>query len=170
MNTDVFSDDVVPVNAAGLALPGSPRIKLWADALSGLGVPTDGLQRVHRSHDKFQVPITRNPLRPLPLRWVYVLERTNQSTLDVEAAHGAACFSLLFEHTYRNEFVHGPDAVRRHLDQVARVLRTARVSRVDRPAATMTPAATADAILADIARDLPHPGPGPSTDKESVPA
>jgi len=161
---DIFSDDVVPVDREGLALPGSPRIKLWADAMERLGVSSDGLERVDRGHDKFQVPIRRNQLGPLPLRWVYVLERVEATELAIEPVHGAPCFSLLFEHTYRNEFVQGPDAMRAHLEQSARLLRHARVSRVTRPAGTMTPAATADAILADIDQ------PRADTDKESVPA
>ncbi len=159
---DIFSDDVVPVTHDGLALPGSPRIKLWADALERLGVDSDGLQRVDRAHDKFQLPIRRNPLEPLPLRWIYVLESSSTTELVVEPAHGATSYALLHEHTYRNEFLHGPDAVRRHLEQCARLLPRVRMQRVNRPADTMTPAATADAIIADIG--------DPASHEESVPA
>lgn len=150
---DVLSDDVVPVTADGLALTGYPRIKLWDDALERLGVATEGLEKIHTSHEKFQYPLQRTSSDPVPLRWVYVLERHRGEELSLEPVHGSLTFSLLHEHTYRNELVHGPEPVARHLQQCARLVSTARVTRVRRPAATMTAEATADAILADIRTD-----------------
>jgi hypothetical protein len=151
---EVLSDDVVPLDPAGLALPGYPRIKLWDDALTRLGRTSADLERIHDAHEKFQVPLDRAPLGPLPLHWIYVLERHAGEGLRVEPVRGALIFSLLHEHTYRNELVHGPDAVAEHLQQCARLGEQARVSRVLRPAETMTAEATADAILADLAPDL----------------
>jgi hypothetical protein len=148
---DVLSDDVVPVDRDGTALPGYPRIKLWADAVARLGVDPAGLDRVVSKLDKFELPLTRAQAEPLPLRWVYVLERHTGTDLTITPAGGMETFSLLHEHTHRNELVHGADVVRAHLELCARVAAGARVSRVTRPAETMTAAATADAILADIA-------------------
>lgn len=147
---DVLSDDVVPVDSAGMALPGHPRIKLWDDALERLGVGTEQLDRVTPDHEKFQLPLTRTEVGPLPLRWVYVLERHSGDELSLERVRGATTFSLLHEHTYRNELVHGPGPVAQHLEQCARLVSVARITRVRRPAETMTAEATADAILADI--------------------
>jgi len=147
---DVLSDDVVPVDGDGLAIPGHPRIKLWEDALERLGIDSGGLERIHQEHDKFQLPLRRNEVGPLPLRWIYVLERHSGEELTLEPAHGAITFSLLHEHTYRNELIHGSGPIAQHLQQCARLVSTARVTRVQRPAATMTVEATADAILSDI--------------------
>ena len=151
---DVLSDDVVPVDAAGLAIPGHPRIKLWDDALERLGVATEGLEKINDDHEKFQLPLRRNEVGPLPLRWVYVLERHAGEELSLEPVRGATTFSLLHEHTYRNELVQGPGPVAQHLQQCARLVSVARISRVRRPAQTMTVEATADAILADIYHSL----------------
>lgn len=160
---DVLSDDVVPVDGAGRALPGYPRIKLWDDALERLGRTSAGLERIHDDHEKFQVPLRRNDLSPLPLRWIYVLERHHGHDLVLERAQGASTFGLLHEHTYRNELLQGADAVSQHLRQCADLMRSARLTRVLRPAATMTAAATATAVLADLAPDLgfdlPEPPP-----------
>lgn len=150
---DVLSDDVVPVDRDGRAVPGYPRIKLWDDALQRLGVPSAGLERVNDEHEKFQLPLRRAALAPLPVRWVYVLERHHGSDLTTERVQGAATYGLLHEHTYRNELVHGPDAVARHLQQCAMLISGARLTRVRRPAETMTVSATADTILADIRTD-----------------
>lgn len=156
---DVLSDDVVPVDRAGRALPGYPRIKLWDDALERLGRSTEGLERIHDDHEKFQVPLRRNDLAPLPLRWIYVLERHTGEDLVLEQAHGATTFGLLHEHTYRNELLQGTDAAAQHLRQCAGLMASARLTRVLRPAATMTAAATAAAILADVQPDLEFPRP-----------
>jgi len=147
---DVLSDDVVPVDQTGMAIPGHPRIKLWDDALERLGVATEGLEKINDDHEKFQLPLRRNEVGPLPLRWVYVLERHAGSDLTLEPVRGATTFSLLHEHTYRNELIHGPGPVAQHLQQCARLVSTARITRVRRPVETMTVEATADAILADI--------------------
>jgi hypothetical protein len=152
---DVLSDDVVPVDRHGNALPGYPRIKLWEDAVTRLGVDASGLERVARAVDKFELPIERVRSEPLPLRWVYVLERHHGTELEITPARGMETFGLLHEHTYRNELVHGDQAIREHLALCAAVAGRVRVSRVARPARTMTAEATADAILSDIARTGP---------------
>lgn len=153
---DVLSDDVVPVDQEGRAVPGYPRIKLWDDALARLGVATDDLERINDDHEKFQLPLRRAVLAPLPLRWIYVLERHRGTDLTTEPVHGATTFGLLHEHTYRNELVHGPEAVTRHLQQCAMLVSKARITRVRRPVETMTVGATADTILTDIRTDLPQ--------------
>jgi hypothetical protein len=155
---DVLSDDVVPVDPAGNAVPGYPRIKLWDDAVGRLGLDTSKLDRVTTSVEKFQLPISRACTEPLPLRWVYVLERHEGSELAISPVGGAESFSLLHEHTYRNELLAGDDVLREHLDQCARLVRGARISRVTRPVATMTAESTADAILSDIMGRSDAPG------------
>lgn len=149
----VLSDDVVPVDDAGRALPGYPRIKLWGDALERLGIDSEDLERVRDKHEKFQLPLAHAEQEPLPLRWVYVLERHGDSELALAPVRGAESFRLLHEHTYRNELLQGPGPTARHLEQCAALMRRARLTRVVRPAESMTAAATADAILADIRSD-----------------
>lgn len=153
---DVLSDDVVPVDAEGRAVPGYPRIKLWGDALERLGVDSSSLERVRDKHEKFQLPLRRSELGPLPVRWVYVLERHSGGDLQLTPVRGAETFGLLHEHTYRNELLQGPGPVARHLQQSAALMRVARLTRVRRPLESMTVAATADAILADIGSDQPQ--------------
>jgi hypothetical protein len=147
---DLLSDDVVPVDASGNALPGYPRIKLWDDALEALGHDTDAYERITSKHAKFHVPISRGRLDALPLSWVYVLETHDGPELELSEASGVEAFELLHEHTYRRELLADRDASWQHLQQCASVAKRARVVRVHRPALTMTAAATADAILADI--------------------
>ena len=160
---DLLSDDVVPVDAEGRALPGYPRIKLWDDALESLGLQASGFERVIGKRAKYHVPISRGRLEALPLRCVYVLETHAGAELRLRVAEGVDAFNLLHEHTYRRELIADRLASAQHLEQCARVVRQARVVRVIRPEATMTPASTATAILADIERHLAaaaHPQKG----------
>ncbi|MEV4999694.1 hypothetical protein [Nocardioides sp. LML1-1-1.1] len=145
---DVLSDDVVPVDATGHALPGFPRIKLWQDALDRLGVGSAGLARVRDEHDKFHVPIERAALAPLPVRWLYVLDR-HDGPLRLVPVRGAEVFNALHEHAYRNEVLVGAHR-RTHLVRSAALAATARLTRVDRPRGVDSVAASAEAILADI--------------------
>lgn len=146
----VLSDDVVPVDAAGRAIPGWPRIKLWQDALDRLGVPSAGLDRVGTGFDKFHVPLERSAssTAPVPVRWIYVLDRYD-GPLRVAPVTGAAAFTSLHEHSYRNEVLVG-EVRRTHLARSADLVRTARLARVDRPRGVDSVASSADAILADI--------------------
>ncbi|NHA01568.1 hypothetical protein G5V59_22035 [Nocardioides sp. W3-2-3] len=146
---DVLSDDVVPVDATGHALPGFPRIRLWQDALDRLGVGSGGLSRVRAEHDKFHLPIERAGLAPLPVRWLYVLDR-HDGPLRLVPQRGAEVFTALHEHAYRNEVLVGT-ARRTHLARSAALAATARMTRVDRPRGVDSVVASADAILADIA-------------------
>jgi hypothetical protein len=147
---DVLADDVVPVDAAGLAKPGYPRLKLWEDSLGVLGLHAGSLQRLTSSLPKYHVPVTRDGLEPLPVRWIYALETHDRPNLELEPVRGLATYDVLREHTYRRELIHDDAASWRHLKQCAALAATAAVTHVRRPAETMTPAGTADAILADI--------------------
>ena len=149
---DLLSDDIVPVDRHGLALPGYPRIKLWDDALERLGLDAAQYERVVGPRAKFHVPVERGSLAPLPLRWVYALEMHDEPDVELVPVHGVAAFDLLHGNTYRRELLADRDSSWQHLQQCARLAERAVVVRVLRPSATMSAEATADAILADIAR------------------
>lgn len=154
----VLSDDVVPVDAAGRAIPGWPRIKLWQDALDRLGLPSTGLGRVDDRYQKFHVPLDRSgSLAPVPIRWIYVLDRYD-GPLRVVPVAGAAAFASLHEHSYRNEVLVG-ELRRTHLARSADLLHTARLARVDRPQGVDSVATSADAILTDIRSTPTHEAP-----------
>lgn len=144
----VLSDDVVPVDAAGRAVPGWSRVKLWQDALDRLGVPSRDLDRVAAGHEKFHVPLEQAALEPLPVRWVYLLDR-HDGPLRLSPLAGATVFACLHEHAYRNEILVG-GLRRTHLARSALLASRARFTRVERTYGVDTVAASADAILADV--------------------
>lgn len=156
---DVLSDDVVPVDAGGRALPGYPRIKLWEDSLDQFGLAPDGLERVRAEAPKYSVPIAGNDAAALPVRWIYGLDAHDDAELALVPVTGIAKFELLSEHTYRRQLLVGRSAIWQHAQLCATVGEQAQVARILRPAARMTPAATADFILNDIeTRDVAKSG------------
>ncbi|HJQ07167.1 MAG TPA: hypothetical protein VJ872_17085 [Nocardioides sp.] len=149
----VLSDDVVPIDVDGNAIPGWARIKLWQDALDRLGRPSADLARVAPAHDKFHVPIEREVLEPLPVRWIYLLDRYD-GPLRLTPITGAEVFACLHEHGYRNEVLVG--ALRRtHFARSATLAGRARFVRVERPRGVDSVVASADAILADVTSGSP---------------
>ncbi|GAB3855880.1 hypothetical protein GCM10028801_12180 [Nocardioides maradonensis] len=149
----VLSDDGVPIDADGNAIPGWPRIKLWQDALDRLGRASTDLARVAPAHEKFHVPIEREVLAPLPVRWIYLLDRYD-GPLRLTPITGAEVFACLHEHGYRNEVLVG--ALRRtHFARSAALAARARFVRVERPRGVDSVVASADAILADVTSGAP---------------
>lgn len=147
---DILSDDVVPIDDAGRALAGWPRLKLWQDALDRLGVDSSAYQRIRDAHAKFHVPLERPPLDPLPVRWIYVLDR-HDGPLTITPLTGAAIFTSLHEHSYRKEILVGVHR-QTHLARSAGLVAAVRPARLSRPRGVDSVVASADAILADIDR------------------
>lgn len=131
----LLADDVVPVDADGMATPGFPRIKLWGDAARQLGIETEGLRRIMPDMDKYNVPLgTRFCGRPLPVKWVYVLEPSERADFELEPFEGMARFEPLHENTYRVHFLEAMALKPRHLMQVAALAGRIRMARILRPA------------------------------------
>lgn len=130
----LLADDVVPVDADGLATPGFPRIKLWGDAARQLGIETEGLRRIMPDMDKYNVPLgARFCNTPLPVKWVYVLEPSDQDGFDLQPFEGMARFEPLHENTYRVHFLEHMALKPQHLQQVAKLAGNIRMARIRRP-------------------------------------
>lgn len=130
----LLADDVVPVDELGLATPGFPRIKLWGDAARQLGIETAGLRRIMPDMDKYNVPLgERYCDKPLPVKWVYVLEPDDGGGFALEPFEGMARFEPLHENTYRVHFLEHMALKPQHLQQVARLAGNIRMARIRRP-------------------------------------
>lgn len=78
----VLADDVTVVHVAAeggpRVLPAFPRLKLWRDAIDGLGLRVDGLERSRLGLEKFNLPLAVGfRAEPLPLAAIYMLETVN---------------------------------------------------------------------------------------------
>lgn len=104
----ILADDILVVELDGnatLARAAFPRIKLWQDALDGLDLAPDGLERVRSELDKFQLPVAdRFQPGPLPLAALYHLHKVNDDRLaGIAPLKGAAAVDAAFQAIYRKE-------------------------------------------------------------------
>ncbi len=130
----LLADDVVPVSENGLATPGFPRIKLWGDAARQLGIETDGLRRIMPDMDKYNVPLgERYCDTPLPVKWVYLLEPSENEDFRLEPFVGMARFEPLHENTYRVHFLEAMALKPQHLQQVAKLAGKIHMAKIQRP-------------------------------------
>ena len=148
----LLADDVVPIDPAGNALSGFPRIKLWQDAADRLGISTAGLRRIRPDMEKFDVPLgdAWHP-EPLPVRWLYVLRKSPHPGIHLEPIEGLARLTPLKANTYRPQYMKAMELQQQHLKAIARLARRIRLVRVWRCEDQCGPDQVADAILADIA-------------------
>ncbi|NCS64717.1 MAG: hypothetical protein GW787_00970 [Betaproteobacteria bacterium] len=150
----VLADDVVPVNDAGEAIPGYPRIKLWQDAADRLGLTTTGLRRISPELEKFNYPLgDRFCATALPIRWLYVLEQGAVEEPAIQPIEGVARFTALRDNSYRFEYLAGMGLLASHLRQCATLANRTRIATLTRPAIGYPPARLADRLLLDAHTD-----------------
>ncbi len=137
---DVICDDMCPLAIAPgqgpVVWPGFPRVKIWIDALASLGVSPDGIPRVVNKCDKFELPTRYQPERPLPLRRLYVLERSSDPSndqVDIEQLDDSRSLESLLNNTYRYEFLKGLGLRERHFHTCVEALSDLAVLRLSRP-------------------------------------
>lgn len=163
---DVVCDDLCPVSMhperGAVVQPGFPRIKIWIDAMEALGVSTEGVPRVINKFDKFELPAAIQADCPIPLRRVYVLERSAEdgpSGVSIEKLDEARSLEVLLNNTYRYEFLKGLGLRERHFRTCVAALRDVDVCRLSR----QWDLAQLDVVLEHLAADWTEPGITPSS-------
>jgi hypothetical protein len=147
----LLADDVVPVNAQGEAIPGFPRVKLWQDSADRLAVGTGELAAVRPGLQKYQLPTYQQMAeKPLPVRWVYLLDSHNQDDFRLEPVQGMARFPLLQANTYRRRLLADSRSQQTHLQQCAALAGSVRMTHVKRPKAGFRIDELVDHSLADV--------------------
>jgi len=150
---EILADDVVPVDGECRALPGFARVKLWQDAADELGVDTAPLRRIRPEMEKFNYPVDRFADRPLPVRWIYVLDSHSRPDIVIEPIRGMRCFEFLHANTYRVRFLKGMGLESEHLRLAGKLIGRIRLARVTRSDLGFDVASLADCLLADIAEN-----------------
>lgn len=85
--------------------PGPPRVKLWRDALSALGIETEGLVRDLSRVDKFHLMVDEGfQHHPQPLRALVKLERAEEGeAAELIRIQGVEAFTIILASLYRPE-------------------------------------------------------------------
>lgn len=150
----LLADDVVPISEDGLATPGFPRIKLWGDTALRFGIETAGLRPIVPGMDKYNVPLGDGFCEtPLPVKWLYVLEPSDEDGFSCEPFGGVDRFGPLHENTYRVHFLEHMALKPRHLQQVAKLAGNIHMARIRRPKAGFKIDELLEFIMEDIGRN-----------------
>jgi hypothetical protein len=86
------------------AWPGSPRLRLWEDAMTALRCDGPAVEREMRGWNKYLVSVRppRNPAEPRRLRGVFQLHAApHGAAASVSRVHGAASVEVLMQNVYR---------------------------------------------------------------------
>lgn len=144
----LLTDDLgvaIPGQDGVMFYPGFPRIKLWRTTLEHFAMDSDALSRDLSRAEKFHWPIQeRHGHEPLPLRRLYVLERSADDETRIEPVRGSAAMAALSEHTFGAKCVRHLDTARHNLTQCGglaesiEIFRYHRPWRLDRLAASLT--------------------------------
>lgn len=166
----LLTDDValVTTDEQGATLhPGFPRIKLWSDALDHFELDRrdliPDLTRTEKYHLRLE-PSDGFHAAALPLRRLYLLERSHDDQIHIEPVRGHAAMSLITENTYRVGIAHRMGAAAPHLIRCGEIARRIEVFRFQRPWQLDGLAASTEALLAHMqapfVRELADQAPG----------
>ena len=133
-----LADDLCAISTANghpAAIPGFPRLKLWADVLKKLNTEKDKLKSIRSRMDieKYFLPIDRIQDTPVPLKSVSVLETTNTDRMEITALKSGEKIDPIIDNTYRLRFLEGLGGKKDHFKQCAAVAAKAAVYRTVRP-------------------------------------
>lgn len=113
---------------------GFPRIKLWRDSLEHFELNPDNLIRDLTRADKFHLLLTEFfDARTLPLRIVYVLDKSIDDEFHIAPIRGHAAISVIRSNTYRPELIRPLGKAVDHLRQCGLVAQNVQVFRFSRP-------------------------------------
>ena len=149
----VIADDVCPIDAAGRAVPGMARMKLWQDTADRLAIDTSSLRRIRPNLAKYDLPLGETyHSEPLPVRAIYVLSPWNREAFAVTELSGLAKFRALRDNTYRFRFLKGMALGSGHLRQCGDLAARVPVAELHRPRQGFDIDGLVDTIREDFAR------------------
>ncbi|MCL4832996.1 MAG: hypothetical protein KJZ86_11160 [Caldilineaceae bacterium] len=122
--------------------PSAPRLKLWRDALAGLGWRADGLERDHFRVEKFHLPTPasappdkneglRANARSVPLRAIYLLAWGDADRMQLTGLK--ALQGLVAAATYRGDLLEPMGEVASHWQRCAVLAQRVPIRELRRP-------------------------------------
>lgn len=88
-----------------VAWPGIPRLKLWNDSLSSLGMSSEGLSSIGWDLEKYHVPASNYAgTRSYPLRALYNLRDSGDVAPGIVRLSGLDAVNVVTANTYRRRF------------------------------------------------------------------
>lgn len=133
----LVGDDICPVRllpgVGAVALPGFPRLKLWADSMTALEWDATQYPQPRTELEKYEVTVGSVVNEP-PLRRLYLLSETRDRDPEgIQAVEGPHRLQALSANTYRFQYLEGFGLAKDHFKICAGVLSFISVFRLWRP-------------------------------------
>lgn len=154
----LLTDDVciltLPQNSAPTAHSGSPRIKLWKDALQALEIDHRKLQRDMTRTDKFHLTLNQtNAAFSAPLQAIYLIDDKNASSVKIEGPlDHLSAVATIADNTYRQELIELLGVSRQHFHSCTEIARHVPVYHIRRPRSLRTMTAVVSQLQQHWAR------------------
>ena len=135
----IIADDVCVIGFHGdgtpYAIPGLPRLRLWAEALDHLRHDYSGLERSYfgaEQVEKYDVPIDEKSVATenVPVAAIYLLDQAEEAS--IERLEGADAAAGVFANTYRGTFLPATGGEQRHWAAATQLVRSVPVFRAAR--------------------------------------
>jgi len=135
---DILCDDICVINlndySKPLVYPAFPQMKLWKDSVMEFQHNEQDLKRILDGFEKFAVPMKKfYGKNPLPLHAVFLLEKHDRANFAIEEVKGIDKFKLLFEHTYRPQFINLLKIQQQHFTLLNGIGNEIKLFRIIRP-------------------------------------
>ncbi|PKP23162.1 MAG: hypothetical protein CVU05_00755 [Bacteroidetes bacterium HGW-Bacteroidetes-21] len=134
---NLVSDDIsiLSVNAGNImALPGLPRVKLWADVLEYTQKDVSQLRNIRKSIEKYNYPLEdRFAKEPVQLKAIFFLTTRHQSEISLKVVTGTEKFNLLQHNIFRLQFMPGNSLQQQYFQFTTAILQKTAVFQVVRP-------------------------------------
>lgn len=135
----IMADDLAAVTVDGDGHPivhaGVPRLKLWADSVSRLGLNSSSLPRVRRNLERYWLDLRDHGFTSgsRRLRTVYILNRRRVDEIAAAPLTGRERFNVLRLHTYARRCLEGQGSQTAHFRMTATVADAVPVVQIVRP-------------------------------------
>jgi hypothetical protein len=133
----ILSDDLSVikfVDKKPYVLPTFPQLKVWEDALGGLGIDTEGLEKSTEGGTKYliQQPFEKFPVKPIPLESITVLLKKNSRKKEGELSMLQTPTELLKHFPLPTQLLNG-EFIKNHFLTSIQLAETIQIKQLKRP-------------------------------------
>lgn len=130
-----ITDDLVPITFTDgkvQVAPGYPRIKLWADSVTSIGLNWESMPKIHKFIDKRSYQCFDSfSAKPVKLRQIYILDEN--PIIEIKEIKPAKAFIELTKHTYLGKYLQITGQTAENFQHCKAVISTIPVYSLKRP-------------------------------------
>lgn len=150
-----LADDVCAIDIRGIpiVLPGTSCLKVWADALPGLGIDHNDLRPVRLGIKKYFLPCSQDSYpEQIPLHAVYLLQSSTCRQVSLSPIVGLAKIEALIRNTFRRTLLEQMGLAEPHFTRIFKIASAIQMKRLERPRDSFQIDAIVDCLIEDFAK------------------